>query len=406
MLWFGSNKGRARKVIKLVITLGLALVFMVVSVIARSEFYGELGFEYQYFFDAPQFQGQGDDASSVTIEPTWSHTSKDGKNLYDVKVFARYDENDSERTRADIRELSWVHTNGDWEFRSGIRKVFWGVAETQHLVDIINQTDAVERFDGEVKLGQPMINISKRTQLGDVDFFLLPYFRERTFPGIEGRLRPNSMIDTDNPVYESSSGKSHLDYAVRWSHSQGVWDFGISYFDGTGREPVFRQSEGSNRVTPNYVLIRQLGLDIQATVDSWLYKLETINRKASAQFPEQDFSAFVLGVEKTFFDLSRSGADLGVLYEQSDNGSASKSDDTTHFIGLRLALNDEQSTSLLLGCDTDATTCLLEGSRRVSDNFKLSVRANTFSDLDLDLDSGILFLDRDSYVQANLSYFF
>ena len=43
------------------------------------------------------------------------------------------------------------------KFRVGVGKVFWGVTESQHLVDIINQTDLVENIDTEDKLGQPML---------------------------------------------------------------------------------------------------------------------------------------------------------------------------------------------------------------------------------------------------------
>ena len=73
--------------------------------------------------------------------------------------------------------------------RVGIRKEFWGVTEFQHLVDVINQTDGVEDFDGEDKLGQQMVNLSLVNDWGIVDLFLLPGFRERTYAGEEGRLR-------------------------------------------------------------------------------------------------------------------------------------------------------------------------------------------------------------------------
>jgi len=31
----------------------------------------------------------------------------------------------------------------DWELTTGVSKVYWGVMEAVHLVDIINQTDFV-----------------------------------------------------------------------------------------------------------------------------------------------------------------------------------------------------------------------------------------------------------------------
>ena len=98
---------------------------------------------------------------------------------------------------------------------TGIGKVFWGVTESQHLVDVINQTDLVENMDGEEKLGQPMINFALVRDWGTVDFFLLPGSRERTFPEAEGRLRTTPRVDVEQAVYESSRGKRHIDEAIR-----------------------------------------------------------------------------------------------------------------------------------------------------------------------------------------------
>lgn len=83
-----------------------------------------------------------------------------------------------------------------------MRKEFWGVAEARHLVDIINQTDEVENFDREDKLGQPMINLALINNWGTLDFFLLTGFRDRTFPGREGRLRTFPEIDVGEERYE------------------------------------------------------------------------------------------------------------------------------------------------------------------------------------------------------------
>ncbi len=76
----------------------------------------------------------------------------------------------------------------------GLSKVFWGAAEFVHLADIINQTDGVEGFDGEEKLGQPMLRLSLFLDRGTVNAFILPWFRERTFPGKKDRLRTPLVI--------------------------------------------------------------------------------------------------------------------------------------------------------------------------------------------------------------------
>ena len=98
---------------------------------------------------------------------------------------------DGERTHFDVRELYWETFGETWDLRIGIARVFWGVVETQHLVDIINQTDTVENSDGEDKLGQPMINLSLVRDWGTVDLFVLPGFRERTFRGVSGVCVPS-----------------------------------------------------------------------------------------------------------------------------------------------------------------------------------------------------------------------
>jgi len=152
----------------------------------------------------------------------------------------RFDQHDSERSHFDIRELTWLKAAPDWELRVGFRKRFWGVTESQHLVDIINQTDLVDHPDSEDKLGQPMFNLALIRDWGTVDFFILPGFRERTFPGSEGRLLSGGIpIDIDQTRYDSGAQEKHVDWAVRWAHYFGDWDVGLSHFSGTSREPRF-----------------------------------------------------------------------------------------------------------------------------------------------------------------------
>ena len=62
---------------------------------------------------------------------------------------ARLDSADSSRSHFDLRELNYLWLGDAGELSVGIGKVFWGVAEFVHLVDIINQTDLVENIDEE-----------------------------------------------------------------------------------------------------------------------------------------------------------------------------------------------------------------------------------------------------------------
>ena len=133
-----------------------------------------------------------------------------------------------------------------------MRRVFWGVTESKHVVDIINQTDLTENIDGETKLGQPMVNFALVQSWGTIDVFALLGFRERRFFGPHSRPGLGIPVAIENPIYESGAGRRHIDFAVRWSHSLGAWDFGVSHFKGTSWDPRFVQEErgGSSVLLP------------------------------------------------------------------------------------------------------------------------------------------------------------
>ncbi len=136
----------------------------------------------RFFPQAPLDPEQKRNSGSLAVQPEYYHEWENGSSFTFVP-FARIDSADSERTHFDIRELNYLWLTDSWELRAGIGKVFWGTTEFVHLVDIINQTDGVESVDGEEKLGQPMIQLSIVRDWGALELFVLPYFRERTYPG-------------------------------------------------------------------------------------------------------------------------------------------------------------------------------------------------------------------------------
>ena len=371
---------------------------------------GKVAAELRGFTQDAQFSGQDHDSNlSFYVEPELFWEWNDGDDSLTFTPYLRVDENDSERTHADIRELSWVHVGEDWELRTGIRKVFWGVTEFQHLVDVINQTDGVDDFDGEDKLGQPMVNLSLVRGWGIVDLFLLPGFRERTFTGTEGRLRGGLVVDTDSAEYESSAEEKHLDTAIRWSHTLGDFDLGAYWFHGTNRDPELsvRTQSGNTVLVPRYVQMDQLGFDLQATLDSWLWKVETIWRDTE----KEDYFAAQAGFEYTFYGIQDSSADLGVLLEygwdeRGEDASSNVQNDL--FFGGRITLNDASSTELLAGIghdlDFDSQSLIVEASRRYGDNWKVSIDGRFFSaDDPRDLASA---LDKDDHLQFTVERYF
>ena len=258
------------------------ILFVISFAAFANEWSGKVFLEYRQFSKEALTSSQFKQYGSIAFQPEWLHEWDNGKQILNFVPFVRWDQHDEERSHSDIRELSWLKVFEESEFRIGLRKVFWGVTESQHLVDVINQTDLVESIDGEEKLGQPMINYALIQEWGTVDIFILPYFRERTFPGVNGRLRSIPHVDTTNPLYESSDKEKHIDSAIRWAHNIGDWDVGLSYFNGTSRAPSFvgdLDIKGNPVLRPVYNLMQQSGLDLQATIDAWLWKLEVVNRR-------------------------------------------------------------------------------------------------------------------------------
>jgi len=341
---------------------------------------------------------------------------KDWNNGNDQIVFepfARLDAHDSERSHVDVRQLLWTHYRDNSEISVGLGRVFWGVTESQHLVDIINQTDGVENIDGEDKLGQPMLQYSTFKDYGTFEAYLLPYFRERTFEGADGRLNGGLVVNTDNALYQSNADQSHVDFALRYSHSIGDWDLGLSWFSGTSREAdLLRFADFSRGCTsPYYPQIDQLGSDIQLTTNGWLFKLEAIQRNFNDNF-YQDFAAATIGAEYTLVGILGSSYDLGLLAEYSwdeRDETATSLFQNDAFVGARLALNDLSDSSFLVGLsndldNSDSRAVFLEGATRINNVISLNIELRYFAS-DTPSDPLFFFKD-DSFVQIGLQYFF
>jgi hypothetical protein len=371
------------------------------------EFELEIEGEYRYFYNSAQFSKQASQFPSLAFTPKYTIEWNKGRESFNFTGFVRFDR-DNNRTHADIRELYYQKAKNNWELNIGLKKVYWGVTESNHLVDIINQTDVTESFDGEEKLGQPMVQFTWSTNnYGNFDFFYLPYNRKRTFNGEKGRLRFSTVIDKNEIAYESGAEKWRQDLAVRWSHYIGAFDIGISHFYGNGREPLFTFDQLGN-VNAFYPVINQTGLDLQVTHDAFLWKLESIYRTANAQ----DFVAVVAGLEYTFSNINGNGLDIGVigeyLFDERDE-LALNGLQNDMFFGSRIAFNDVKDTSILIGGITDldksSTIFSIEASRRIGNSWKAEIEARIFNSIDTD-DIILSNFKEDSFLKFSISKFF
>lgn len=386
------------------------LFFFGTQCVIAIEISGFVGIESLGFLHNPVNGRQHNHYLSAVIEPEIYHEWDDGKQSLAFVPYYRLSQHDNKRTHFDIRELTWLKVANDWELRVGIRKEFWGVTESQHLLDIINQTDLVENSDTEDKLGQPMINFALINDWGTFDFYLLTGFRERTFAGKEGRLRSFPEIDVGEEKYEKHGFERHMAYAFRWGHSIGNWDFALSHFYGTSRDPSILlniDKLGKIQLIPYYEMIHQTGLEVQMTQDRWLWKLEAIARSGQGK----TYFAGTGGFEYTLYNLFESGIDLGLVTEylydsRGQHAPVVFQDD--FLVAIRLGFNDVQSTELLAGVIFDRTSNTkfynIEASRRFGDNWKVELEARLFSAVPKN-DPSYIFRE-DDHLRVELKYYF
>jgi hypothetical protein len=371
---------------------------------------GYTALEARAFTQDHKWAGQNDRMDlSLILTPEFRYKSDERDHRINFIPYLRGSNVDAERSHVDLREAYYMYLGDEVEVLLGADKVFWGVAESQHLVNIINQTDAIEDPDQEDYLGQPMMKIASQRDWGKVSAYVMPYFRERTLTGEEGRLRAALPYDTESdPTYESSAEEWHTDMALRYSHYFGDFDVALSYFSGTSREPIFNITP-QGELRPHYGQINQIGTELQYTTESWLWKFEAIAREGMGD----KFAAAVGGFEYSFYQLFDSNYDLGLLLEyQYDGRDTNKSPLTIAnndiFAAARLAFNDTQDSEILAGFTIDHETqdsfINLEAETRLGDNYQIELRARFIVGADQGED--LYSFARDDYIQLRLARYF
>ncbi len=414
---------------------------------------GYLEAEFRYFPSKALFAEQERSFYSFAIAPELRWSSENDNHQVTFKPFGRVDSSDGNRTHADIRELFYLYSGTGWQIEAGINKVYWGVAESAHLVDIINQTDVVEAFNGEEKLGQPLIGLGlENDAFGNIDLYVLPYFRERTMTAgnepylisLKGK-DATLPIDYDNTQYESSQRDSHVDFAARWAQSFDDLDVAVSAFNGTDREgiPVVSQlipvpnpqdPIGSvEKLTLYYQQLTQIGLELQYLYDDLALKFEGVSKYQNTG----NYLSYVAGLEYTFSDAAPFGQDVGILLEYLWNNRknvniASMSHDALNlpqgtlgsnlplpgnylspfendiFLGARFNLNNIDSTQFIAGIIYDLETqthmTTFEGSTRIGDSIRISINAYLFNNVAED--SSFYFSRRDDLIEFKTAWYF
>lgn len=411
---------------------------------------GEFGLQYRQFYRyadvPPSAPAQDMDTSSASLLAHYNSQWNDGKNSFVLSPFMRYDSMDPARSHIDLREMMWTWDRDKWTWRAGVGKVFWGVSEANHLVDVVNQTDMVEDIKGEDKLGQPMLRATHRGNWGTVDMFVMTGFRERTLPSSYGRPGSGLALQDYAVTYQSADKNMQPEVAMRWSKSLGALDIGVSGFIGNNRVPQLlttggipllglatspapfvvnldtiqarfaaltpaQQAAVTSALQSNssiyYSRLAQFGIDASYLVGDWTFKFEGVNRDIG----NDTYMAGMIGAERTYSGIFHKPWDITYYIEYNNDSRGQNSQAVLQndlFLGARLALNDEASTEFKLGGFFDLASAdrsmRLEINRRLSDKWKARFIGQSFYVRDT---QDVLYMYHDdSYAQIDLIRYF
>lgn len=272
-------------------------------------------FETQEIYSAvSEVRNRGDITDSLDYE----------LKLYGQKSFSSYSEGYFDPT---IAKVSW--SNDSFQFDAGYNLVYWGVTEGINVVNIINQRDQIRDYFRKQGLGQLMLSASYFGDDINLEAYILPNFEELNFGSTTQPWGLGLPVDDSKSTFESSEGRNHIDYAARVSGMVDDLEYGIFYFDGTYREPLYYLDESTEYLVPHYILGKTVGLDAQYLYGSNIYKLEL------AYFKPNSFKEYVsstLGIEKvlesSLFDNGEGTIYLEYYYDsrRNDNSVAFQND--------------------------------------------------------------------------------
>jgi hypothetical protein len=378
---------------------------------------GALGVWARGYFEGPQWTGQRDTSfwpfveGWVKAEYSWNR----GNDRINFMPFARKDFYGSQ-SLIDIKEGYYLHVGDGWSTLVGINRVRWGVVESRHLVNIINQADYAWNLDGDELLGQPMANVNFTSSAGTLSLYGLFGFRPLHEPELDDRLR--SQYVTTNRTILANDIEQNVNFAGRFSTTfplfSGSVDAAISYFHGIGREPRYvvevppTLSNPVPKLRSYYDLIDQGGLELVATFDALQLKFEGIVRH---EFGET-YGATVAGFEYTFYNVGNSGADFGLVGEHLTDNRSAVQPPTVYahsvFAGGRVSLNGGSNTNFLGGVlynyDDNARYVSGKLSTRLQDDLSLDIEGRYF--IYAPTSDYLYAVLHDSYLQARIMKYF
>jgi hypothetical protein len=369
---------------------------------------GSIGGEMRIYPDAPLFPDQDPDDVQASATATLNASADVGEARFDVELFGRFAPDAARELSGDVRQAFVRLQRDKAEWKLGVLSETWGVLEAWNPVDIINQRDLVEDFQGDVKLGQPGMLMTYQLEGATLSFFGTAVARERRFARREDRFRvlPASIVDED-----LEDGRWAPTGAIRAEVPVNALNLGLSQFLGTAREPILSPIVGAGGLEgfrAFYGRISQTSIDAEYVVGDSVLKAELIHQRGDAR----PFWGGGIGIETSF---SKFGGGLGDLTLYAEAYADSRDDDAPLtpfqrdvFVGARYSFNDTGDTLLELRhtYDLEWRSSLLElrANRRLFSDFVLSFAFLTT--LNQSRDPALSALGRDTQFKLRLARYF
>lgn len=370
---------------------------------------GAVGVELRAYPDAPLQSGQDDDRVQPSATLSVNGSGDIGPLRYDVELFGRAAPRNSRQFVGDVREATIGASGGKLEWKAGMLAESWGVLEAWNPVDIINQRDLSEDFQGKVKFGQ--LGALATTQAGplSVTGYVTTMARARRFAQNEDRLQ---ILPA--PVLRSTfeDGRWTPGGGVRVAGSVAGIDVNVGHYVGPDREPELSPVIEAGRfigLAARYNRIGQTSLDAQYVTGDAVLKLELIHRSGDSG---GSFWGGGAGLENSFGHPFGLGGELTLYAEFYADGRSDRAPVTPFerdvFVGARYDFKNTSDTVVELRATRDlrweSTLLELRGTRRIAHNLVLQM--NLLAPLNAERDRALTALRRDTYIRVGLSRYF
>lgn len=369
---------------------------------------GSVGGETRIYPETPLFPDQDSNDVQASAYFIVNASADVGEARFDMELFGRFAPDAARELSGDVRQAFVRLQRGKAEWKLGVLSETWGVLEAWNPVDIINQRDLAEDFQGDVKLGQPGMMLTLQLDGATLSVFGTGVARERRFARHEDRFRvlPAAIVDED-----LEDGRWAPTGAIRAEIPVGALNLVVSQFLGTAREPALRPVIGPNGLEgfrAFYGRISQTSIDAEYVVGDSVLKAELIHQRGDAG----PFWGGGIGIETSF---SKFAGGLGDLTLYAEAYADSRNDDVPLtpfqrdvFIGARYSFNDTGDTLLDLRHTYDlewrSSLVELRASRRLFSDFVLSFAF--LQTLNEARDPALSTLARDAQFKLRLARFF